>query len=392
MKFISTWLTIILFSQTILWGKGIEFFQGTLAEAKEIAGQQGKLIFVDAFTTWCGPCKRMSANVFTQEEVGDFYNSTFINMKLDMEKGDGKTFQKQYQVNAFPTLLFLDPEGKVVHKVVGGMDTKNFINLGKFAASKSSVSSSLDKEYEEGRRDPAFMAKYIEALSTSNRPLLKVANEYFSGQQNLSSPDNLRIIYFSLVEVDSRIFNLMVEKRKDIVGIFGEDAVEKQIIKAADVTLKKAIEFENSDLMEEAIEKVKRYATNHYKQFQYSARLKYYSETRQPEMYLRYARDYVRIAPEQKFELANNILHNMKDQPDLMRQATIWAVEAAEDAENEHHYFVAAQLLFIDGQYQKSRPFAEQAFKLASDSNSGAAPHIKRLLSAIEQKIGLNKS
>lgn len=392
MKSLATCIIFLFLSQTTLTGKGIEFFHGTFAEAKELAGQQGKLIFVDAFTTWCGPCKRMSANVFTQEEVGELYNMTFINLKLDMEKGEGKAFQKQYQVNAFPTLLFLDPEGKVVHKVIGGMDVTNFLNLGKFAASKSSVASTLDKEYVEGRRDPEFMAKYIESLSKSNRSLLKIANEYLSGQKELGTPDNLRVIYYSLVEVDSRIFNLMLEHRKEMIRIFGESAVEKQIVKAAEATVIKAIDFNNSDLLEEAIDKVKRYAGSEYKQFQYSARLKFYSETGQPEMYLRYAKDYVRMGPEFKFEVANDILHRQKNQPELLKQAKIWAIEAAQEEENEQHCFVAAQLLFVDGQYLESKTFADRALQLASADKSGALPHIKRLLAAIEQKIGIQKS
>ena len=93
MKFLATCLGFFLISQSLALGKGIEFFHGTLAEAKELASQEGKLIFIDAFTTWCGPCKRMSAQVFTQEEVGEFYNQTFVNLKLDMEKGEGKDFQ-----------------------------------------------------------------------------------------------------------------------------------------------------------------------------------------------------------------------------------------------------------------------------------------------------------
>ena len=105
---------------------GIDFFHGSVEEAKALAKEEGKLIFVDAFTTWCGPCKRMSSQVFTDENVGEFYNRTFVNLKLDMERGEGKEFQQKYRVSAFPTLLFLDPEGTVVNKVVEGMDVKNF--------------------------------------------------------------------------------------------------------------------------------------------------------------------------------------------------------------------------------------------------------------------------
>lgn len=392
MKSLATSLIYLLLALSTVYATGIEFFHGTLSEAKEIAGQQGKLIFVDAYTTWCGPCKRMSANVFSQQEVGDFYNQTFINLKLDMEKGEGKEFQRQYQVNAFPTLLFLDPEGKVVQKVVGGMDVANFVQLGKSAASKSSVSSSLDKAFSDGQRDPAFMAKYVESLSKSNRPLLKIVNEYLSTQKDYGSPDNLKVLFFGLAEIDSRVFNLFVDHKRDIVKMFGDAAVQKQIVKAANATVEKAIEFDNSDLLEEANDKVKRYAQDEYKLFQYTSRLQFYGETRQPELYLRYAKDYIRQGRQYKFELVNRIFHELRDQPELMKAATDWSIEIVDAEESEENCFLAAQLLFVDGQFEKSRSYANQALKLASGANSAALPYIKKLITAIEQKTGINKS
>ncbi|MCB0689141.1 MAG: thioredoxin family protein [Saprospiraceae bacterium] len=391
MKILSTAVCLFLFLHTAM-SEGIQFFHGTLNEAKEVAAQQGKLLFIDAFTTWCGPCKRMSSQVFSQDDVGEFYNQTFINLKLDMEKGEGKDFQRQYRVTAFPTLLFLDPEGKVVHRLVGGLDVPNFIKLGKFAASKSSITSTLDKEYEDGRRDPQFMADYIEALAKSNRPVLKIANDYLSTQNDYQLPENLKIIYHGLVEVDSRIFNLLIENRKPIEKIFGKEAVEAQIAKAADATVKKAIEFNSADLLEEANDKVKRYAGNEYKQFEYTSRLKYYSSTRQPEMFLKYAKEYVKQSTRNKFELTNEILHTQQDQPLLIKQATDWSLELVKEEANEHNCFTAAQLLYIDGQYSQSKHYAEEALKFAEEAKSGALPHIKKLISSIEMKIGVDKS
>lgn len=389
MKQLLSYIVMLLLASGQVSGKGIEFFHGTLGEAKELAGQQGKLIFIDAFTTWCGPCKRMSANVFTDEAVGELYNTTFVNVKLDMEKGEGKTFQSQYRVNAFPTLLFLDPEGKVVHKVVGGMDASNFVKLGKFAASKSNVTSNLDKEYEDGMRDPAFMAKYIEALAKSNRPVLKIANEYLATQSDFSTKENLTIIYHGMEEADSRIFNLMVENRKDISKIYGEEALEEKVLEASSNTVNKAIEFENSDLLEEALDKVKRYAPSKYKSYQIAARLKYYGETQNADMYLKTGKEYAREGWQSKFELSNNILHHMRDQPKLLAQAEIWAMEAVSEEENEENCFTAAQLLFLSRDYKKSKAYAETAMKIATDTKSATVPHIQKLIMACEEKIEL---
>ena len=60
---------------------GIEFFHGSWDEALELAKKEHKAIFMDAYAEWCGPCKRMAKNIFTQKEVGDFFNKHFINVK-----------------------------------------------------------------------------------------------------------------------------------------------------------------------------------------------------------------------------------------------------------------------------------------------------------------------
>lgn len=100
-------------------GKGINFFQGTFAEAQAKAKAEGKKIFMDCYTSWCGPCRMMAANIFTKKEVGDYYNDHFVNVKYDMEQGEGIELAKRFQIRAFPTMLILDADGKVIDTIVG---------------------------------------------------------------------------------------------------------------------------------------------------------------------------------------------------------------------------------------------------------------------------------
>lgn len=96
---------VLMVNCTVLsFAQGIEFFHGTWEEVKAKAKEADKLVFVDAYTTWCGPCKRMAANIFPLPEVGEFYNANFINYKLDMEKGEGPDFARKYGVRAIPPL------------------------------------------------------------------------------------------------------------------------------------------------------------------------------------------------------------------------------------------------------------------------------------------------
>jgi thiol:disulfide interchange protein len=121
--------------------QGMEFFQGTFNEALAKAAKEKKMVFMDAYTTWCGPCKWMAANTFTDATVGAYFNANFINVKMDMEKGEGPTLARKYAVMAYPTLLFISPSGEVVHKELGAKPADTFIAAGKKAASMKAPAS-----------------------------------------------------------------------------------------------------------------------------------------------------------------------------------------------------------------------------------------------------------
>jgi thiol:disulfide interchange protein len=123
----------VIFSSASIQAQGINFFKGTWAEALEMAQAENKPIFVDAYTVWCGPCKYMAAKVFSVDSVGAYYNKNFINYKYDMEKGDGPKFAEKYRITAYPTLLYINPDGRVLHRVMGAKQPESFINEGKKA-------------------------------------------------------------------------------------------------------------------------------------------------------------------------------------------------------------------------------------------------------------------
>ena len=110
---------------------GIEFFEGTFKEAMEKAKKENKLIFLDTYASWCGPCKRMSAYVFTNEEVGKYFNENFVNVKMDMEKGEGPALAAQLRVSAYPTLFFIDGYGNGKYTHVGYLKADDLLSLGK---------------------------------------------------------------------------------------------------------------------------------------------------------------------------------------------------------------------------------------------------------------------
>ena len=175
--------SLLLFA-VFTFGQGINFehsdYKTILAKAKK----ENKLIFLDAFTDWCGPCKMMVKNIFPLRSVGDVYNANFINAKIDMEKGEGIDIAKKFGVRVFPTYLFINGDGEEVHRTIGYVEEKDFLQFAQDAQDPNKRLSSLKEKFEKGEKDPAFLKNlagltvYSDAAFTS-----KVLQKYFEAKK-----------------------------------------------------------------------------------------------------------------------------------------------------------------------------------------------------------------
>jgi len=108
-------IPLSMMSQT----KGTVFEKGTFAQALAKAKQENKNVFVDCYTQWCGPCHYMSTDVFPLDSIGNFMNSRFVSIKIDMEHGEGPVLQKKFGVRAYPTFIIFNGNGDEVGRFLG---------------------------------------------------------------------------------------------------------------------------------------------------------------------------------------------------------------------------------------------------------------------------------
>jgi thioredoxin 1 len=102
---------------------GVHFFDGTLKEALAKAQAEKKLVFFDAYASWCGPCKEMALHVYTESAVAEYFNDKFVSIMVDMEKGEGPDLIKKYtSIDGYPSLLFMNNKGQVIKTLLGSRD------------------------------------------------------------------------------------------------------------------------------------------------------------------------------------------------------------------------------------------------------------------------------
>ncbi len=209
---------------------GVVFHKESWKEILETAQSEEKLIFIDAYTTWCGPCKKMTRDIFPLHNVGQFYNENFINVKMDMERGEGVALAEKYDVILYPTLLFIDPDGKIIHRAAGYHNEKEFLGLGKIALDPSKSLAGMTASYEGGNREPAFLYKYTVArFEARDGSHPQIAEEYLATQEDWTTNDNMQFVYSFVEGTDSKMFDYILENRALFSSKFGENEVNNKI-------------------------------------------------------------------------------------------------------------------------------------------------------------------
>lgn len=172
---------IICFTLIMGWSvssnaQGIKFFEGTFDEALAKAKQENKLVFVDFFATWCGPCKQMAEKVFTDEGVGKYVNEKFVCMQIDVEKaGWQKETAGRFNVTVLPTLIFFKPDASVVSRLAGAREKDDFLNAAKVASGEQ---LSFEKLYDRAKSKKDL---------TDMQLVLKQAPDYVGGLQGMEA-------------------------------------------------------------------------------------------------------------------------------------------------------------------------------------------------------------
>lgn len=234
-RLLSTALVFLgCFWQPLLAQDGIQFEHGTWDEVLEKAQREEKPIFVDAYTTWCGPCKWMAREVFTQAGVGSYINNHFVAYKMDMEAGDGPAFAKANNVMAYPTLLYFDSRGKLLHKAAGARDAEGLIQLCKDALSPEKQLGSYIKRYAQGERSKEFLAAYLPLLSESGEDLTQPLQEYWdqlSPEERHTEAvlDMMAMATGYFGDLEAPLTQYLIEHRKDYEAVAGANTVRNYL-------------------------------------------------------------------------------------------------------------------------------------------------------------------
>ncbi len=231
-KITLTLLTLVATLTMMAQGIAFEPDGTTLEQASEKAKKENKLIFLDCYTSWCGPCKKMARDVFPQEQVGAYMNPKFVSIQLDMESEYGAPLAKKLQIQAYPTFVIFNAYAQEIGRFLGGSEAEEFIKSVE-EKSKDNSSAELQARWQNGDRDPQFLQDYLASLSASykNTEASLVAEAILEGKESTFAADEkLRMIFMrNITNPFSKAFIYTAKNPADLKAQIGDMPVEMKI-------------------------------------------------------------------------------------------------------------------------------------------------------------------
>jgi thiol-disulfide isomerase/thioredoxin len=246
-----------------VYAQSIAFEFDDFEKAKEASAEKDELIFVNIYAEWCGPCRAMENSVFTQMEVAILFNSQFVNFRIDSDTPEGKALAKLYAIKEYPTYLFINHSGEIIHKVIGFHSSEKFLEEANATILKKErfVSiKTLDSTYQRGENNPEFLYSYLKRKSFEEGSQPSLLDSYLDvvPKSELKTEKVLAIISDNVTSVSSKGFYILSESLSRFMQMTEpqQKAILHGISNSKRMTFREAVEKKDDELFNVLIDAV----------------------------------------------------------------------------------------------------------------------------------------
>ncbi len=356
--------------------EGISFETTSFKEVLAKAKKEKKLVFLDAFASWCGPCKNMERNIFPLERVKAYYNANFINARFDMEKGEGRDIAAKYGIRSYPTYLFLNGDGEVVNKSYGYMEEGAFLELAK--ASNNPSGKTMQQRFDEGESDTDFLMSIIRSNANTDFAFAKkAADRYFMVKKDKNvTPDEAQILMYFVKSEEDVAYPFFRDNKLEITKYIPESDYNKlnADIKIAKIATKSVNEKSNTiDRNYFLSEATKLISAEDAQKMLNSIEMNYYYQQNKFDLFAQAASQYYgdgsNAKPDELAAMAFVFSEKISDLK-LLNQAKTWAEKNYMSSETSDNAYILAKLYQKTGKLAEAKMFAEQAVAVGKRAGS----------------------
>lgn len=254
MKIKTNILFLLLFVTPLTLIAQIEFIEVETLEqlkiAQKKASDQMLMMFVDVYATWCGPCKTMDREVYTDPSVVDYMNAHYVSVRMNGESDYGRIYASEQQLEGYPSMFIFSDDGERVSKIVGFTPAEELVGSLKSVTEGFKKVKSYRASYRNGTLEAAEFSDYITVVREmgNQEEAEELASEYVEQVIGPKLSDNdIRVVAFHM-DLDDTWWDRFSSDSDRLRRVL-EDDYMLAMEKIYNNTLAKAVEDERIDLV-----------------------------------------------------------------------------------------------------------------------------------------------
>lgn len=352
------------FSQSFSESTGIEFTELDWAQTKEFASDFKRPILMVVYKPYSPEYKTMNNTTFADVEVGTFYESKFINTKLNVHTPEGMKFMSEYKLSQYPALLYFTADGKLIQKDAGVKSAEELISLGESVIAKvpnnrnntipSIYTNFLEKklQYNNGSISPHFLYNYAYDLKKLNETYGEVVDDFLNSSDFKTSQsirDNMQFVFDFADELDSKAFDIMLRNKQQYMGVFGKEEVNAKILDAVRSKVILSALDQNKTAFEDALQYITKAAIPNSQESIFTFQLLYYKETNNLLSYVQAVTNYCNTQIEPNLGILNTAARDLAvntNNKEQLEKALQWISKALEISNSHFEYNETIALIF----------------------------------------------
>lgn len=362
------WMSILLIAiAQISYAEKMDFIDNDWAKARAAAKEQNKYLFVDAYTDWCGWCKVMDKNTFSQDSVAEFMNKNFVSLKLEMEHNYGIKVAMKYRVASFPSYLVFSPDGRLVYRLMGYMEATPFINK-----IKEALNPERQKSYP-GISDVIeldFPDIYLKAFGENGKrsfPDSATLFNYLDQQKDLVSEVNFAVISRLSFMLPSKHQQFFLDNLDKYASLYGRDEADDLVSNFAYEELRKAVKDSSEAKLNNALGFVDKYVREDKDQTKTYYRIHYYKSTGNWKKFAEQVDAHLQKNKDENDQTINGwaweVYEKAADKA-VLEKALTWMKPVIESKPKYFTLDTYAALLYKLGKLKDAEKFAQKAIEL----------------------------
>ncbi|MEO8150871.1 MAG: DUF255 domain-containing protein [Bacteroidia bacterium] len=338
----------------------VNFIDNDWDMAKAKAKQENKLIFMDCYTTWCGWCKVMDKETFTNSAVIEMLSNNFISLKMDMEKSTGMKLAMKYGVSGFPTLMIFNSSAQLVYRSAGFLKAEPFIATLKSAMEKrepvKGYSDELDLNY------PKFLIDVSDGDPGTKYPREEVVVAYLDHQTDLYSELNWAII--KRFHPGGKYKLLFLDNMDKYKSLYGEAEVSDHLDEVFYAELNRAIKDKSEAEYKDVLVLIEKYKSEEAQDYKMEYDITYYRGTENWPAFAAAVQHMIDKKSDVDAAMINDYSWDVCekcDDPHLIKMAVNWMSKAVEKEPEYNYLDTYAALLYKANDYATAKKYADEA-------------------------------